>query len=161
MVPLYHRVDELVCLFMGFGSKTIQSQEARCCLSSGMDFKAEHEAPCSATHLNGLSSERNPQSLAATVVLLLFYWMVIFLCSVLDKCFDTKVAKLKRDKTIIFCYHALQEVSHLKMKNWGPDATNMYITDFSYKTSVRELNGITHMSKSWLQDPCPKPKSCL
>lgn len=133
MVPLYHRV---VRLFMAFGSKTIESQEARCCLSSGMNFKAEHEAPCSATYLNGLNSERNPQSLAATVVLLLFYWIVIFLRFVLDKCFDTKSAKLKRDKTIIFCYHALQEVSHLKMKNWGPDATNTYITDLAFHTRL-------------------------
>lgn len=30
---------------------------------------------------------------------------------------DTNAAKLKRDKTIIFCYHALQEVSYLEMKN--------------------------------------------
>lgn len=51
------------------------------------------------------------------MVLLLFYRMVIFLCLVLDTWFDTKAAKLKRDKTIIFCHHALQEVSHLEMKN--------------------------------------------
>lgn len=51
------------------------------------------------------------------MVLLLFYTMVIFLCLVLDKCFDIKAAKLKRAKTIIFCYHASQEVSHLEMKN--------------------------------------------
>lgn len=53
MVPLHHRVGELVHLFMDFGSKTIQSQEVRCCLSSEIDSKAEHIAPCSATHLMG------------------------------------------------------------------------------------------------------------
>lgn len=51
------------------------------------------------------------------MVLLLFYRMVIFLCLVPDLCFDIKAAKLKRDKTTIFCHHALQEVSHLKIKN--------------------------------------------
>lgn len=32
MVPLYHRGGELVHLFTDFDSKTIQSQEDRCCL---------------------------------------------------------------------------------------------------------------------------------
>lgn len=85
------------------------------------------------------------------MVLLLLYRMVIFLYLVLDKCFDTKAAKLKRDKTITFCYHALQEVSHLEMKNWGPDATNTYITDYAFScmTSAKEFNEATHMSKIW------------
>lgn len=101
MVPLYHRVGELVHLFMGFGSKTTQSQEVRWCSSSGMDSKAEHEAPCSATR-RGLNSGRNPQSLVTTMGLLLFYRMVIFLCLVLDTCFDTKAENEREIKPLSF-----------------------------------------------------------